>query len=734
MKDKILEIIQNSEEIYLTPDSIYQEMGLQITKSGEFLETLEKLVDEGVLIKSKKGKYAMISNTDFYSGIFHSSRAGYGFITPIKSSGTFAFDIENSKSGDKFTRRAVYELSSDLYVHRTNINSAMNGDTVMFELLKNSFQNKLEARVVKILKRANYTIIGEFYQGRKTANLFPDDKKITNTIYIDYHNTLNAKIGQKVVARVLEWPNANGNIKAEVIEVLGYPDDYGVDILSIIRKFKLPDRFPEKVSKRAKTLPKIVEEKDREDRRDCTKDLVITIDGADAKDLDDAISLKMLPSGNYKLDVHIADVTHYVIEDSEIDKEALKRGTSVYLINKVIPMLPVELSNGICSLNPDVERLCLTCSMEIDRTGKVVSSEVYKSVIKSKYRMTYKDVSDLLEKREDAKYEEYNELVPMLSMMEELCLILRNKRDQRGSIDFNFTESKIIVDEETGEVSAIEPVERRIANRIIEEFMLVSNETVAEYVFWMEYPFVYRVHQNPDDEKIMTFRRHLANLGHSLHMGNQALSPKAVQEVLKLIAGTKEEKTLNKLLLRSLKKAKYSSSCEGHFGLACKYYCHFTAPIRRYPDLQIHRILKEIIDSKLSHDRIAELKVRVSSIADLSSTAELNADEAERDAQDMKKAQYMANFIGEEFEGNISMIMPFGIFVELDNTVEGMVRATSLDDYFDYDEENMTMGCERTNTLYSLGDRLRVQLIGADEENREIDFLILEKIDESQIV
>lgn len=729
MKDQILEILSNSEEIYMNTDDIFRELGIGVSQSGEFFETLEDMVDSGKLIKSKKGKYALITNTDFYSGIFHSSRAGYGFVTPIKASGNVLWDIENSKAGDKFTKRAVYELSSDLYVHRTNVNSAMNGDTVMFEILKNSFQSKLEARVVKVLKRANYTIIGEFYQGRKTANVFPDDKKITNTIYVDYQDTKNAKIGQKVVAKVVEWPNANGNIKAQVIEILGYPDDYGVDILSIIRKFRLPDHFPEKVSKKAKALPKMVEEFEKHDRRNLTSDLIITIDGADAKDLDDAISLKLLPNSNYKLDVHIADVTHYVKEATEIDKEALKRGTSVYLINKVIPMLPIELSNGICSLNPNEERLALSCSMEIDKTGKVVSNEIYKSVIKSKYRMTYKDVSDILEKTDRPELEEeYGELFPMLELMQELCEILRKKRELRGAIDFNFTESKIIVDEESGEVTAIEPMERRISNRIIEEFMLVANETVAEYVFWLEYPFVYRVHANPDDEKIMTFKRHVANLGIALKMGNQALSPKAVQEVLKQIEGTKEEKTLNKLLLRSLKKAKYSSSCDGHFGLACKYYCHFTAPIRRYPDLQIHRILKEIIDARMDANRISELRLKVSGVADISSQTELNADEAERDAQDMKKAQYMSNFIGEEFEGNISMIMPFGIFVELDNTVEGMVRATSLDDYYEYDEESMTMSCEKTGVVYALGDRLKVQLIGSDEENREIDFLIIDKI------
>ncbi|MEG1870763.1 MAG: ribonuclease R, partial [Peptostreptococcaceae bacterium] len=516
-----------------------------------------------------------------------------------------------------------------------------------------------------------------------------------------------------------------------VKEVLGQKGDKGLDILTIIKKFGLPEEFPPKVLSYAEGISEEVDEKEISRRKDIRNLRMVTIDGEDAKDLDDAVSIEKLEDGRYRLGVHIADVTHYVREKNPLDKEALKRGTSVYLIDRVIPMLPRKLSNGICSLNPKVDRLALSCFMLIDTNGKVVSHEIAETVIKTSERMTYTDVTKILKDKDEELIKKYDYLVDDFKMMEELCLILREKRMKRGAIDFNFEESKIILNE-LGKPIDIKPYEREIANRMIEEFMLVCNETIAEYMFWSNLPFVYRVHEDPDEEKLERFREFIYNLGYTMKV-TQDIHPRMLQDILEKVKGKKEEVVVSTLLLRTMMKAKYSPECASHFGLAARYYCHFTSPIRRYPDLQIHRIIKEHLNGKIDDKRSQKLTTIVEIAAKQSSETERVAEQAEREVDDLKKAEYMMERIGEEFEGIISSVTSFGIFVELPNTVEGLVHITDLDDdYYIYDEQHLMLLGQRTKRIYRLGDSIKVVCSKVDIENREIFFDIVGSEDNRQ--
>jgi ribonuclease R len=492
----------------------------------------------------------------------------------------------------------------------------------------------------------------------------------------------------------------------------------------------LPEAFPEAVEIEADQIPETVDSVEIERRHDLRDALVITIDGADAKDLDDAISIDVLDNGNYLLGVHIADVTHYVKEHSPLDLEAYSRGTSVYMVDKVVPMLPKKLSNGICSLHPDVDRLTLSVDMEITPAGDVVKHEIYESVIRSKYRMIYTDVSDLLEDIKRPELDKYAELLPELKIFELLAQILRKRRMDRGAIDFNFAEAKILTDE-NGKAIDVVLDQRRVSNRMIEEFMLIANETVAEHYNKKEMPFVYRIHEDPDEEKIETFIKYLYNLGVKVKIGKDGIEPKTVQEILHQIEGKKEEHVVNKLMLRSLKQAKYSPYNEGHFGLAAEFYCHYTSPIRRYPDLQIHRIIKETIRGKISERRLAALKGIVELASVQSSERERLAEQAERDADDMKKAEYMLSHVGETFSGLISSVLSFGFFVELPNTIEGLVGMHSLAelDNFEYDENSMSLVGMMTRKRFSIGDLVEVNLVRVDVDQRQIDFKYIKHLE-----
>ncbi|NSJ92233.1 ribonuclease R, partial [Coprococcus sp. MSK.21.13] len=582
-----------------------------------------------------------------------------------------------------------------------------------------------EGEVIRILDRVNKTVIGSFEDSKNFGFVVPDEKRIYQDIYIPKGNTMGAHSGDIVIAEITKWPEKRRSPEGKIVEILGKKGEKGIDILTIIKKYNLPEEFPEKVQKYTENIPDEIKEEEYNNRMDLRDKKIITIDGEDAKDLDDAISIEKLPNGNFYLGVHIADVSHYVKEKNPLDKEALKRGTSVYLVDRVIPMLPKKLSNGICSLNPKVDRLTLSCFMEIDKTGKVLNHKVVESVINSSERMTYTDVNKILKDNDQQLIKKYDYLMENFKLMEELCKILYKKRINRGAIDFDFEECKIILDEE-GKPVEIKPYEREIGNRIIEEFMLVCNETIAEYMFWANIPFVYRIHEEPDSEKLQHFNEFVYNLGYSIKYSKE-IHPKALQEVVEKVKGKKEETVINTLLLRSLKQAKYSPECVGHFGLAARYYCHFTSPIRRYPDLIIHRIIKEYIKGRTTEKRIKKLEGEVAYASVQSSEMERLAEEAEREVDDLKKAEYMSERIGEVYDGIISSVTAFGLFVELPNTVEGLVHiSTLLDDYYVYDERGLRLIGEKTKKIYRLGDEVKIKVDKVDLDSYEVYFALIE--------
>ncbi|WP_430885716.1 ribonuclease R [Fusibacter sp. JL216-2] len=670
-----------------------------------FFSILEKMEEQGLVIKTKKKKYGLPEVFGMVTGRVQSTLKGFAFLIPE----------------DKSVK--------DVFIPASELEGAMNDDIVMVKLTqKAEGDRRPEGTVIKIIERANAEVVGTFEQSKDFGFVLPDNRKINMDIYVPGALSAGAETGDKVVVKITKWPKGRRNPEGKVIEILGKKGDPGTDILSVIRKYSLPEDFPRKVLAAADNVPQEVEDGEIKRRKDLRDMTTITIDGADAKDLDDAVSIERQENGNFKLWVHIADVTHYVKEGSPLDKEALKRATSVYLVDRVIPMLPRRLSNGICSLNPKVDRLTMTCMMEIDQNGGVVDHEIFESVIKTNERMVYTDVSDILENVDRPELKAYEYLFDTFKAMEELSLILRKKRERRGAIDFNFPEAKIIVDEK-GKPVEIKRSERRIANRIIEEFMLAANETVAEHMHWLDLPFVYRIHEMPDEEKIVAFNKFIHNFGFFVKGAQGELHPKAVQNLLEKVEGKPEERIISKMMLRSLKQAKYSPANEGHFGLAADYYCHFTSPIRRYPDLQIHRIIREMLQNKLNPKRIEQLEQTVLYASEQSSEQERVAEKAERETDDIKMCEYMLDYVGEEFEGLISSVTSFGVFTELDNTVEGLTRMNLLDDdYYYYDEENMQLVGERTKNTYRIGDRVLVRVERVNVDLREIDFYIVEKL------
>lgn len=697
IRERIVELMESKKYRPMLKEELAVYFDIDKKDIKSFYKILESLEKEGLIIKTKNEKYALIDNDYLVVGTIEGNERGYGFLLPK----------------DK-TRE-------DIFIPAENMNGAMHGDRVVVNVIKRKELGKREeGEVIRILERSKKLIVGTFEDNRNFGFVVPDDPRIGYDIYIPKAYTLSAKTNQKVVVEITSYPEPRRNPEGRVVEILGYIDEKGTDILSIIRQYELPEEFPIKVQEAARAIEQEIDEEEIKRRVDLRHLNTFTIDGIDAKDIDDAVSIEMMPNGNYYLGVHIADVAHYVKERSVLDKEALERGNSVYLIDRVIPMLPKELSNGICSLNPNEDRLTLSVFMEIDKNGKVVNHKIVEGVINSKQRLIYDDVSDFLENDDEEAKEKLLKVADDLKLMEELCHILYERRRRRGSIDFEFPETKIILDEK-GIPVEIKKEERRIANRIIEEFMLVCNETIAEEFFWAEIPFLYRVHDEPSEEKMESFSKLIHNFGYKLK--GQEIHPKELQRLIEEIKGTKEETLISTLMLRSLKKAMYSSEPGIHFGLAAKYYSHFTAPIRRYPDLVIHRIIKTYLKGKLNSKYIKSLEVRLPEIADHTSMTERRAEEAEREVEDMKKAQYMTRYIGEEFEGIISSLTHFGMFVQLENTIEGLVRFSSmLDDYYYFDEEKYHIIGERTNRIYRLGDEVKVRVIDADVVRRNIDF------------
>ena len=576
----------------------------------------------------------------------------------------------------------------------------------------------------KIFELEKDTIVGTYQRSKNFGFIVPDDKKLGSDIFISKKNDLKAKNNQKVVVQITKLPQKDKSAEGKIIEILGYIDQAGVDMMSLIKEYDLPYEFPEQVLKEAKKINQEVDKEDIQNRRDLRNKEIFTIDGDDAKDLDDAVNVEKLDNGNYILGVHIADVSHYVKEGSFLDKEAIIRGTSVYMLDRVIPMLPVELSNGICSLNAGKDRFAISCIMEINQKGQVVSSDIFKSVINVTQRMSYKNVQKILDNSDAEVVKRHKKYVSHFKKMEELAHILKNRRTKDGSLNLDIPETKVILDE-NGYAIDITKYELCFANEIIEQFMLTANETVAEKFYWLEAPFIYRVHEAPDMEKVTELNKFLFNLGYRVKCGKEEVHPTAFADVLEKVKGKPEEMVISNLVLRTLKVARYESENKGHFGIASKYYCHFTSPIRRYPDLFIHRIISKYLKQgyNLSDEEIAKYNAQSTKYAESSSEREKVAQKVERESVDIKMAEYMEKHIGEEYDGIISSIMSFGVFVELENTVEGMIRFDKLgDEYFIYDEERKTLLGEKTKTMYHIGDKIHIRVIRADKQTRQIDF------------
>lgn len=705
LRDQVLFLVKDKDYKPMTYIEMSYILDVEKSKLKILRNILKTLENEGKLFKNNKDQYTIAKENSVIIGKISLTSKGYAFLIPDDN-------------------------SDDIFIPPGNIKGAMNDDRVAVKLLKRSQTGKRrEGEIINIIDRANLTYVGVFQDNKSFGFVVPDDKKMPYDIYISSKDKGGARTGNLVLVKLIKWPEENKKPEGKVIEVLGNRGEKGVDVKLIIKKYNLPEEFSEKTIKYTNNIPDTISEEDLVGRLDLRSERIITIDGSDAKDLDDAVIVKKLSNGNYQLGVHIADVSNYIKEKSPLDKEAYKRGTSVYLIDYVIPMLPKKLSNGICSLNPNVDRLTLSCIMEIDSQGKVVNYDIKESVIKSYARMTYEDVTKILKGDEEIS-NQYKELVEDFKLMEELCLILYNKRVQRGAIDFDLKECKIKLDE-NGKPIEIEPYDREISNRIIEEFMLCANETIAEHFYWAKAPFVYRVHEDPDQEKLLRFTNFIYNLGYSINQRSGDIHPKSLQKITSLVKGKNEEKVVNTLLLRSLKQARYSPDCTGHFGLSAKFYCHFTSPIRRYPDLIIHRIIKEFIKFGISGKRQESLEQSVESASMQSSITERKAQEAEREVDDVKKAEYMAERIGEEFDGIISSVTGFGFFVELYNTIEGLVHMEELkDDLYFFDEENLMLRGYNTTNTFKLGSKIRVRVKKVNVLSHEIYFEIFYEDDD----
>lgn len=700
-KKLIVELLE--DEMYVPMKEKELAMFLQVSKEDRdnLRLVLNELLAEGKISLSQKGKYVK-AQPHIFQGTFISHAKGFGFV-----------EVEGQEE--------------DFYVPEQYVNGAFHKDTVLVDLLPKNGGKRQEVKVVSIVSRGMTQVVGTFQKANKGFGfVVPDNTKIAGDVFVPVERSKGAVDGHKVVVEITDYGKNNKNPEGKVVEILGHVNDPGVDILSIIKGFDLPLEFPEKVLNQAERVAKDVSDADMAGRKDLRELMMVTIDGEDAKDLDDAVSLYEDEEG-YHLGVHIADVTNYVQENSALDREALKRGTSVYLVDRVIPMLPHVLSNGICSLNEGVDRLALSCLMTIDKKGNVTDHTIAESVICVNKRMSYTQVNRILID-EDKEFEtEYPELTAMFVKMKELADILRAKRHKRGSIDFDFPETKIILDSD-GHPVDIKPYERNAATKIIEDFMLIANETVAEHFFWLESPFVYRTHEFPDLEKIERLRLFIKNYGYNLKVSQDEIHPKELQKLLGSIEGTPEEVMISRLTLRSMKQAKYGTECTGHFGLACQYYCHFTSPIRRYPDLQIHRIIKETLRGKMSHSRLDHYRSILFEVSKHSSQTERRAEEAERETDKKKKAEYMEDHIGEIFDGVVSGITAWGMYVELENTVEGLVHISTIPgDYFVFDEKNYELVGKDFGKKYLLGQRVVVKVKGVDRMIGTVDFTILDE-------
>lgn len=702
-KSIVLEFIKDKNYRPMKLKEICTILGVPRREREELKQVLDQLISEREVTMDDKGRYKT-ADGDVLTGIFIGNTKGFGFVH-------------------------VEGIADDFYIAGENTKNALHGDEVEIQkIAEEKGGRRSEAVIVNILKRANEMVIGVFEKSKNYGFVVPDNPKIARDIFIDKQNTLGAVNGHKVVVQVTDFGNSRKNPEGKVVEILGHVNDPGVDILSVVRAYHLPEQFPGEVMDQVAKIPDRVLPEEYTGRKDIRDWQTVTIDGEEAKDLDDAVTICKTKDGHYILGVHIADVTHYVKEGTPLDKEALRRGTSVYLTDRVIPMLPHKLSNGICSLNAGMDRLALSCMMELDEQGTVVSHEIAKTVIHVDRRMSYTAVKQILEDRNPEVMEEYKELVPMFERMAEAAELLRQKRRSRGGIDFDFPESKIILDKR-GRAVEVKPYERNSATKIIEDFMLAANETIAEDFFWQDKPFLYRTHETPDGDRIQKLTLFLKNFGYYLKLKSGEVHPKEFQKLLGKIEGTPEEAMISRLVLRAMMRAKYTTENTGHFGLAVKYYTHFTSPIRRYPDLQIHRIIKEQLDGRLNEGREEHYRKILPAVASETSQAERRADEAEREVDKMKKVEYMSAHLGEIHEGVISGITNWGMYVELPNTCEGMIRLQNMNDYYVFDESKYELRGEMDKQTFRLGQKVKIYIADADKVSRTVDFYLADDVE-----
>ena len=702
MREDIIRVLKSSDKA-LTIYELQDKFAIDtVEETTIFSEELRKLVDDVVVYHSNKDKYMMLENSHLRKGVMRANKKGFGFVE-------------------------VEDLHDDVYVAQDNMNGAIHDDIVLVEITSKMTLDRLEGRILKVLKRQVERYIGEItFDAKGKGHLELDDKKVKLNIEIPKDKALNAVDGHKVVVELVKRLNNNTKYEGKVVEVIGHKNDPGVDILSIIYKYNINTVFPDDVKEEVKSINMEVLPEEMEGRRDLRDMEIFTIDGADTKDIDDAISIEKFANGRYKLGVHIADVSYYVKEGSPLDNEAMERGTSVYLVDRVIPMLPHELSNGICSLNPNVDRLAISCVMEFDSTGRQLNYELFPSVIRSRKQMTYSAVNSILE--DNVVPEGYEQYEKSLRLMGELAEILRKAKIKRGYLNFDVDEAKILVDENC------KPTEITIRNRgvgenLIEDFMIAANECVATHIYFMNLPFVYRVHEVPKEEKIRSFLSFIGNLGYQVPGDIKDTRPTTMQRLLKFLEDKPEYKILSSLLLRSMQKAVYKPENLGHYGLASSCYTHFTSPIRRYPDTTVHRLLRTyLFDRKIDMSTIKKWEEKLVYITEHSSSRERASVECEREVEDMKMAEYMEEHIGEEFEGMVSSVTSFGMFIELDNLIEGLVPLRDMPDFFHYDEERMTLTGERSHVKYTIGDRVLVKVVRASKEEKTIDFEIIKKL------
>lgn len=702
MRDDIINILKNSDralDLYELHDMLHINT---VEEAKKLSDELRKLTDEVVVYHSNKDKYMMLEKSHLRKGVMRTNKKGFGFV-----------EVEN--------------MDDDIYVAQDNMNGAIHDDIVLVEITSKMNLDRLEGRVLKVIKRQVQRYIGEItFDAKGKGHIKLDDNKIKLNIEIPKDKTLNAVDGHKVVVELVKKLNNNLKYEGKVVEIIGHKNDPGVDILSIIYKYNINTVFPDDVKEEVANINMEVLPEEYHGRRDLRDQMIFTIDGDDTKDIDDAISIEKFANGHYKLGVHIADVSYYVKEGSPLDNEAMERGTSVYLVDRVIPMLPHELSNGICSLNPNVDRLAISCVMEFDSTGKQLDYEIFPSVIKSRIQMTYKKVNSILEK--NVVPEGYEPYADTLREMSELATILRKAKVRRGYINFDIDEAKILVDENC-KPTEITVRERGVGENLIEDFMIAANECVATHIYFMNLPFIYRVHEVPKEEKIRSFLGFVSNLGYSIPGDIKDTKPTTMQRILKLLEDKPEYKILSSLLLRCMQKAVYKPVNLGHYGLASTCYTHFTSPIRRYPDTTVHRLLRTyLFENKIDNATIRKWEEKLVYVADHSSDRERASVDCEREVEDMKMAEYMESHIGEEFDGMISSVTSFGMFVELDNLVEGLVPLRDMPDFFVYDEERMTLTGEKSHVKYTIGERVRVKVVRASKEDKTIDFEIVKKV------